>query len=196
MGLVRLSNLIGNNNQIYSNVMSETMFRTRCCIPCIVQSYNSTQNTVECQPAIRERIIKEDGSTEYVNLPLLINVPVAFPSSSAFSLKFPIVNGDECLVVFSDLSIDNFWLHSGVQNPVEVRRHDLSDGIAIPCNLSVVKNDVEPNISIEIVDNDVVITGSYGSFTGHQLYDIVHNHYHIDSNSNRTSTPRGVEYEE
>lgn len=186
MGLVRLSNLIGNDNQVLSNVMNETMFRTRCCIPCIVQSYNADENTVECQPAIRERIIKEDGSTEYINLPILINVPVVFPSSAAFSLKFPISYGDECLVVFSDLSIDNFWLHSGVQNPVEVRRHDLSDGIAIPCKLSTVKNDTASPVSIEVANNDVTIKGPYGSVTGNQLYRLL-SHTH-------TVTVEGVQY--
>lgn len=190
MGLVRLSNLIGNDNQVLSNVMNETMFRTRCCIPCIVQSYNADENTVECQPAVRERIIKEDGSTEYVNLPLLINVPVVFPSSAAFSLKFPIANGDECLVVFSDLSIDNFWLHSGVQNPVEVRRHDLSDGIAIPCKLSTVKNDTASPVSIEVANNDVTIKGPYGSVTGRQLYKLL-SHTHTVTVDGATYTTSG-----
>lgn len=191
MGLVRLSNLIGNDNQVLSNVMNETMFRMRCCIPCVVQSYNAAENTVECQPAIREKIIKEDGSTEYVNLPLLINVPVAFPSSAAFSLKFPIAYGDECLVVFSDLSIDNFWLHSGVQNPVEVRRHDLSDGIAIPCKLSTVKNDVKSPVSIEVANNDVTIKGPYGTVTGQQMYNLL-SHTHtvvVDGTRYTTSGP-------
>lgn len=195
MGLTRISNWVGNKNQIYENLIDEALFRTRCCIPCIVQSYDKENNTVECQPAIREKIINEDGSVQYVNLPLLINVPVAFPSSSSFSIKFPINRGDECLVVFSDLSIDNFWLKSGVQNQVEVRRHDLSDGIAIPCSLSLVKANSFDSIPvrIEVENNDLKITTESGSFTGKQLYNIVYGHTHnAPEGGGLTSGPLGV----
>lgn len=190
MGLVRISGWTGNDNQIYENLINESMFRTRCCIPCVIQSYNKTKRTVECQPAIREKIINEDGTVQYVNLPILVNVPVAFPSCGSFEVELPIVSGDECLVLFSDLSIDNFWLKGNVQNPVEVRRHDLSDGIAIPCNLSLTSK--KPELKISVENGDIKFTGSYGSFTGQQLYNIIYNHYHIESTGNNTSAPRGV----
>lgn len=190
MGLVRISGWTGNDNQIYENLINEAMFRTRCCIPCVIQSYNKSKRTVECQPAIREKIINEDGTVQYVNLPMLVNVPVVFPSCGSFEIELPITSGDECLVLFSDLSIDNFWLKGNVQNPVEVRRHDLSDGIAIPCNLSLVSK--KPELKISVENGDIKFTGSYGSFTGQQIYDMIHNHYHIDSGGGQTSTPRGV----
>ena len=190
MGLVRISGWTGNDNQIYENLINEAMFRTRCCIPCVIQSYNKTERTVECQPAIREKIINEDGTVQYVNLPILVNVPVAFPSCGSFGIELPITSGDECLVLFSDLSIDNFWLKGNVQNPVEVRRHDLSDGIAIPCNLSLASK--KPELKISVENGDIKFTGSYGSFTGQEIYNIINSHYHLDSTGNNTSTPRGV----
>ena len=193
MGLLRTSGWSGNEDQIYENIILETMFRTRCSIPCIVQSYNSEQNTVECQPAIREKLISEDATVSYQQIPLLLNVPVVFPGNSFFHLKFPIMPGDECLVVFSDLSIDNFWLNGNVQNPVENRRHDLSDGIAIPCNLSLPKVGSDPQCGIEIDDEGVfTFKCSLGEFTSTQLYNIIKNHYHIDSRGGNTSTPMGV----
>lgn len=130
---------INSQSQINQNNAADIMFRIRCAIPAIIQSYDPGTNTVEAQPAIRERLVEEDGSIRYLNLPLLINVPVVFPSSGSASITFPIGKGDECLIIFSDLAIDNFWTSGSVQNPVEVRRHDLSDGIAIPCSLSVVR---------------------------------------------------------
>lgn len=130
---------INSQSQIDQNNSADIMFRIRCAIPAIIQSYDSGTNTVEAQPAIRERLVLEDGSIQYLNLPLLINVPVAFPSSGSASITFPIGKGDECLIIFSDLAIDNFWTSGSVQNPIEVRRHDLSDGIAIPCSLSVTR---------------------------------------------------------
>ena len=130
---------INSQVQIDQNQAADIMFRMRCAIPAIVQSYNASKNTIEAQPAIRERLVLEDGSIRYINLPLLINVPVAFPSSGAASITFPISPGDECLIIFSDLAIDNFWVSGSIQNPIEVRRHDLSDGIAIPCSLSLTR---------------------------------------------------------
>lgn len=130
---------INSQSQIDQNNAADIMFRMRCAIPAIIQSYNAYQNTVEAQPAIRERLVMEDGSIQYLNLPLLINVPVVFPSSGSASITFPISKGDECLIIFSDLAIDNFWTSGLIQNPIEVRRHDLSDGIAIPCSLSLTK---------------------------------------------------------
>ena len=72
-----------------------------------------------------------NGIIKYVQYPLLINIPILFQQVGGYVISFPIKKGDECLVIFSDLSIDNWWLKGNVQNPVEIRRHDLSDGIAI-----------------------------------------------------------------
>lgn len=136
---MRLSELYGNDITERDKLKSDIMFNMRCCIPCIVQSFDYKTGTIECQPAIREKIINQNEEIEYKNIPLLINVPVVFPSNSEYSITFPLKKGDECLVLFSDLSIDNFWEKGNVQNPIEDRRHDLSDGFAIPCNLSLVK---------------------------------------------------------
>lgn len=191
--MLRVSGWTASENQIYENLINEALFRTRCCIPCIIQSYNSEQNTVECQPAIRERIINEDGTIQYMNLPLLINVPVAFPGSKSFTYKFVLEKNDECLVLFSDLSIDNFWEKSSLQNPVEVRRHDLSDGIAIPCKLSL-PNWKEQSKAIIEVDKEGSITFNTkeGIFTSEELYKVIHSHYHEDSVGGQTTAPLGV----
>ena len=189
---LRVSGWTASENQIYENLINEAMFRTRCCIPCIIQSYNSANNTVECQPAVRERIINEDGTIQYVQLPLLINVPVVFPGSANFDIKFPLSKNDECLVFFSDLSIDNFWQKGSVQNPVEVRRHDLSDGMAIPCMMSLPRRKVSPKASI-VVDSkgEITFKGKFGSFTGTQIYRSINTHVHEYATATGTSTTSG-----
>lgn len=189
---LRVSGWTASENQIYENLINEAMFRTRCCIPCIVQSYNSENNTVECQPAVRERIINEDGTIQYIQLPLLINVPVAFPGSENFDIKFPLSKNDECLVFFSDLSIDNFWQKGSVQNPVEVRRHDLSDGMAIPCRMSLPRREVSPKASIVVDDKgNITFNCKSGSFTSEELYKIVNTHFHQVTTSLGTYSTTG-----
>ena len=189
---LRVSGWTASENQIYENLINEAMFRTRCCIPCIIQSYDSVNNTAECQPAVRERIINEDGTIQYVQLPLLINVPVVFPGSANFDIKFPLSKNDECLVFFSDLSIDNFWQKGSVQNPVEVRRHDLSDGMAIPCMMSMPRRKVTPKASIVVDGNgEITFKGKFGSFTGTQIYRSINTHVHEYATATGTSTTSG-----
>ena len=52
-------------------------------------------------------------------------------SGGGYCLTLPIQPGDDCLVVFGDNCMDAWWQSGGVQNQVEKRRHDLSDGFAI-----------------------------------------------------------------
>lgn len=47
-------------------------------------------------------------------------------------LTLPVAIGDEVLIVFSSRCIDAWWQSGGIQLPMEIRMHDLSDGFAIP----------------------------------------------------------------
>lgn len=128
---MQISELYGSDNELYQRLISSIGFGIHVALPCVVQSYDADKQTIEAQPTIRERTIELNGIVKYVQYPLLINVPILFQQVGGYIISFPIKKGDECLVIFSDLSIDNWWLKGNVQNPVEIRRHDLSDGIAI-----------------------------------------------------------------
>ena len=100
-------------------------------MPGIVQSFAPGPMTVVVQPSIKGVVTLPDGSTRSVPLPLLVDVPVVFPTGGGFTLTFPIHPGDECLVVFGSRCMDAWWQSGGVQEPLEARMHDLSDGFAI-----------------------------------------------------------------
>ena len=194
-----IKELLGDNIQLYDSMLSKASFNIRCCIPGIIQKYNPNNNTAEIQPAIREEVVNEDNSVSYVNLPLLVNVPIAFPSTRNSGIQFALSQGDECLVMFSDLSYDNFWLNGVVQNPVEVRRHDLSDGIAIPCSISKPKTKVGLSSGLQVVNGDckismnegnMVFSDSNGSVTLNQIIRLL-NHYHTaPAAGGNTSSPK------
>lgn len=97
------------------------------CLPGIIASFDPATQTASVQPAIK-RIFTERGA---VNLPLCVDVPVAFPGGGDFFLTFPVKPGDECILLFSERAIDNWHVSGGTQPPAEYRMHDLSDGIAI-----------------------------------------------------------------
>jgi len=100
-------------------------------LPGVIQSVDTTKQSVSVQPAIRGVFRDKAGKVQTADIPLLVDVPIVYPSGGGYTLTFPILPGDECLVVFSSRCIDNWWLAGGVQDPADARAHDLSDGFAI-----------------------------------------------------------------
>lgn len=103
-------------------------FRVAC--PGIIQSVDTARQTCTVQLAIRERM-NVDGNLSWDEIPELLDVPFFVYSGNGYCLTLPIAPGDDCLVVFGDNCMDAWWQNGGVQNQVERRRHDLSDGFAI-----------------------------------------------------------------
>lgn len=103
----------------------------RVADPATVVSFDSSTQTVTVQPTIQENWLK-NGVPTPVNLPQLINVPLGCIRMGGFSITFPAQPGDEGLVVYADKCIDGWWQSGGIQNQVERRRHDLSDGFFLP----------------------------------------------------------------
>jgi len=105
--------------------------KLRVAMPGIIMSFDETEQTATVQPAITENIRLGQDEAKPTPLPLLTDVPVCFPRVGGYCLTFPVKEGDECLLVFSDMCIDGWWQSGGVQDQVETRRHDLSDAQAI-----------------------------------------------------------------
>lgn len=101
-------------------------------LPAIIQSFDASALTCTAQPAIQAQVSAPDGSTSWVMLPLLVDVPVCFPRGGGCTLTFPLAAGDEALIVFSSRCIDSWWASGGIQVQAELRMHDMSDGFAIP----------------------------------------------------------------
>ena len=102
----------------------------RVACPGIIKSVDFKRQTCEVQLAIRERMNNE-GDLKDVDVPILPDVPFLIYSGGGYCVTLPIQPGDDCLVVFGDCCMDAWWQNGGVQNQIEKRRHDLSDGFAI-----------------------------------------------------------------
>lgn len=120
------------------------------CLPGIIDSFDSETQTASVQIALKVQQRASDGSTQLVNVPLLVDCPVEFPSGGGGTLTFPIAQGDECEVSFSSRCIDAWWQSGGVQPQAEFRMHDLSDGFVKVGPRS--KPKVIPNISTTAVE--------------------------------------------
>jgi len=95
----------------------------------IIESFDEDLQTAKVQPAIKAMVQGINGKWTAQALPLLLDVPVYFPSGGGCSLTFPVAKGDECLVCFADRCIDSWWQSGGVQVPINSRAHDLSDAM-------------------------------------------------------------------
>ncbi len=73
-------------------------------LPAIVQEYDGTTKRAKVLPAIRR--LFTDGTSQ--SLPILIDVPVIFPSAGGFTVTMPIKKGDTLLLVFTQRGITNF----------------------------------------------------------------------------------------
>lgn len=101
-------------------------------LPAIVDSFDAARMTANVQPTIKAIVRQEDGTYEELQLPLLLDCPVQFPGGGGVVLTFPLAAGDEVLVVFASRCMDGWWQLGGIQPPLELRMHDLSDGFVIP----------------------------------------------------------------
>lgn len=96
-------------------------------LPGAIVSYDYTTQKATVQPLLNK--YWTDGT--FSPLPELPNVPIIFPRAGGASLTFPVVEGDTCLLLFTERSIDQ-WLYSGGQvSTADSRKFDLSDAVAI-----------------------------------------------------------------
>ena len=93
----------------------EIFHSLHCALPGNIISFDPDRQTASIQPAVKL------GSVSY---PVLTDVPVFMPMS------FEINPGDACLVIFSDMDIDNWFETGETSAPNSSRRHSLSDGFA------------------------------------------------------------------
>lgn len=123
---VGIAERIGDGEEQQRRTIENTLANARMAIPGQIIGFNASNQTATVQPAIKERV-----KGEWVQLPQLLDVPCFFPRAGGHCLTFPVKPGDECLVIFNDMCIDGWWQSGGVQTQIEVRRHDLSDAMAL-----------------------------------------------------------------
>ena len=77
---------------------------------------------------------------------------MCFPGSGAFPETFPLKAGDTVLLVFSSSSIDRWLSLGGEVDPIDDRRHHITDAMAIPglrsMNAALPSTALDPNARV------------------------------------------------
>jgi hypothetical protein len=128
--MISISERLKQQDEVFRKLSDRVAYDIRVAAPAIIKSFDPTTQTATVRVAVRERI-NIDGVLTWKKIPLLIDVPVFMPRAGGYVLTMPVASGDECLVVFADSCIDGWWQSGGVQNQIDRRRHDLSDGFAL-----------------------------------------------------------------
>jgi hypothetical protein len=101
-------------------------------IPAKVVRYDAAQCLVDAAPLVRAPERQESGRVAYLPLPVVTNVPVAFPQGGGFRLTFPLAVGDTVWLSFSEASLERWLRFGGEVSPEDPRRFALSDAAAFP----------------------------------------------------------------
>lgn len=109
-------------------IVDSMLLNTHTCLPGIVEKFDASQKTVDVKPALQRKYV----TGEITELPVIPNVPIAYPQSSESMISFPLKVGDPVLLLFSERSIDIWKDRGGSISPEDPRKFDITDAIAIP----------------------------------------------------------------
>jgi hypothetical protein len=102
----------------------------------IVQAFDPDEQTVTVKIAYSKTYFQFDAKTKQyvpkqVDYPIILQAPAIVLGGGDGALTFGISQGDECLVLFNDRDIDN-WFAGGAGSPCKTTRlHSFADGLAL-----------------------------------------------------------------
>ena len=99
-------------------------------MPGVVKAVDAGAGTVDVQPQLQ--VPGRDSGGEPETLPILPDVPVAFPRMGGFSLRMPVTAGDTVLLVFCERDIGAWQVRGEPGVPGDDRPHSLAGAVAIP----------------------------------------------------------------
>jgi hypothetical protein len=137
-------------------------------MPGRIVSFNPQKMTAVVQPALTGFNTQLDGTRKPLNITTIADVPVHFPAGGGFTLTFPVKAGDECLIVFSERSIDNWHQHGGTQEPSDWRMHDINDAVVhvgLRSQPNVIPNVHATNVQLRSDDGNSFVEISAGGIT-------------------------------
>ena len=98
-------------------------------MPGKIVSYDFSKNLAKIQPLIKRKYRDQPSAT---NLPIITNVPVMHPRMGKASVRLPIKTGDNGLIIFMERSLDS-WIDDGnAVDPLDDRKHSISDAVFYP----------------------------------------------------------------
>lgn len=136
-----------SNLDVFDASIQKAKSAVNKALPGIIQSFDPVNLTCVVELAVYATRLfatsgnyAERGKEKTESYPLIVDAPVIYPHGGGCTLTFPIKEGDECLVIFSDKDFDFWWQSGNIQRTASRRSHDLSDAFVIPGPRSQARN--------------------------------------------------------
>jgi hypothetical protein len=126
-----LDERLANSTTPWMKALKLLQSELHVAMPAMVQSFDPETQTVVVQPAIREQLLNSQRVPIPTPLPVVSYVPIVMMRAGEFVLTMPVQAGDECLLIIADSCFDAWWQSGGIQNQIDLRRHDISDAFAV-----------------------------------------------------------------
>lgn len=103
----------------------------RVGMPGRIETFDAKTQTATVKPLLFEHFELEEGDEVNEAIDVISGVPVYFPRGGGFMLTTPVAKGDKCWLTFGDRSLDVWFERGEAVDPIDLRRHALSDAVAL-----------------------------------------------------------------
>lgn len=118
-------------HQLLDKLKDNISAGTNCIKIGQIESFDPQKQTAVVSVQHKKQRTDAYGNRILFDYPVLAEVPVIVLGGGNSHITFPISQGDQCLILFNDFELDQWWA-SKEPRPSEFRReHDISDGIAL-----------------------------------------------------------------
>ena len=116
-------------NRLLRDNFEYSMANVHTAFPGVVVSYNAKTRRADIQPSLRRKL----PNGEFIDFPIITEVPIMFFGSKKYAIHVPFEKGDEVFVIVCERSTDKWRDNGGAGiEDGDPRRFNLMDSIAIP----------------------------------------------------------------
>jgi hypothetical protein len=108
-------------------IKQDIFYSMNCIQVGTIQDYNQLTNDASISINYKRQL----PTGKVIDYPLLVQCPVFILSGGSARITMPIEKGDQCLILFNDRDIDNWYYQGKVDVPSTPRAHAISDGFAL-----------------------------------------------------------------
>jgi hypothetical protein len=163
-----LTDMVGDKDKTFGVFAKNIMSQMYCALPAIVDSVDFTNQTITAKPVTIMKYTNDSGVVSDFQLPILQDVPFQCYKGGGYSITVPVKEGDECLIIFTDVDFSAWFQNGGFQYAEHSFIHSYTNAMAIIGFSSEVNAipDYNPNaVEIRNTDASEKISLSEGNIT-------------------------------
>lgn len=114
--------------KVITDGVDSRLYKVHTMLPGKVVAVDVTKGKCDVQPLLQR--IDESGNP--VTLPVITNCPIAFYRAGLAAVYLPVHVNDNVEIRFCERSLDIWLTKGGTIDPLDKRKHDLSDAVVYP----------------------------------------------------------------